>query len=120
MTVEKLGGRNGSLTVEVYSSRYRFENETYSMTCTIYKQDIKKFIAHPSSQFWGEHSHSNNIAGEDIKVMINYLNTKLRKYLTVTDVLKSRSKYKNKYLQEFTTGELLQYIQENIPSLEGS
>lgn len=120
MVVEQLGGRNGTLTVEVYSSRYHFENETYSMSCTIFKQDIKKFIAHPSSQFWGERSHSNNIAGEDIKVMIDYLNKKLRRYQTVTDVLKSRSKYKDKYLQEFSTGELLQYIQENITSIEGS
>lgn len=119
--MEKLGGRNGTLTVESFGNRYCFENETYSMSCTIYKQDIKLFIARPSSQYWGERSHSNNIAGEDIKLICNYLNKKLRRYLTVTDVLKSRSKYKEKYLQEFTTGELLQYVQENIiPSLEGS
>ena len=112
MTIENLGGNHGRLHVEKYSNKYYFYNHTYGMESYIYKDDVNLFISDPRRKRWGPgyRSFSNEIETNDIKIMIEYLTKDTRKYDTVTDVIKSRSKYKKKYLMQFSMDELQEYI----------
>ena len=91
---------------------YLFENTTYNMHLYLYKEDIEDFIKYPNQREWGRLSHSNSIAYEDYEAIVKYLKSCEKKYNTITDVLKSRSKYKEKYLKQFTIGELTEYIKQ--------
>lgn len=105
-----LGGRYGSLNVKKYQDRYEFDNHNYSMYLTLYKIDVADYLSHQDSKRWGMRSSSNSIADEDKKLIKEYLLKHSRKYKTVTDVVKSRSKYKEKILREdFSLNELLEY-----------
>lgn len=89
---------------------YYFQNDTYGMVCRIYKEDIDSFCRNPYRKWWGSRSHSNNIQPDDVDAMKRFLCARhKRRYKTVTDVLKSRSKHKKEHLLKFTLSELLEY-----------
>ena len=111
MTGINLGGKYGSLYVEVRRDKYYFNNDDYGMYMTLYKEDVKEYLEKQDGHYWGNHSCSNTIHVEDKKVIRDYLLSKNRKYQTVTDVLKSRSRKKEKILREdFSLNELVEYI----------
>ena len=110
---EKLGGYNNMLVVEkAQSGKYYFHNYIYGMEAYIHPEDINEFIKKPNHRRWGKDSRSfsNDINGNDLNLMIDYLKRKLCRYKTVTDVIKSHSKYKKKYLMQFSMKELQEYI----------
>lgn len=106
----ELGGRYGSLCVYEYKQRYEFYNGNYSMELLLYKEDINEYLSRQTDCHWGLNSRSNTVATEDRRIIRNYLLSKARKYKTVTEVLKSRSKRKEKILREnFSLDELVKY-----------
>lgn len=111
---ENLGGYQGKLIVEKsQSGKYYFHNYIYGMEAYIHPEDIAKFISSPHRRQWGDgRSFSNDIHQRDTNLMIDYLKRKLCRYKTVTDVIKSQSKYKKKYLMQFSMGELQEYIKK--------
>lgn len=111
---EKLGGYNGQLVVEkTQSGKYYFHNYIYGMEAYIHPEDMSEFINRPHRRQWGEgRSISNDIQDRDLNLMIDYLKRKLCRYKTVTDVIKSQSKYKKKYLMQFSMEELQEYIRK--------
>lgn len=115
MTRENLGGFQGELYVRRESNGgCSFYNDTYGMITHLHPDDINDFLKHPYQRSWGvnHRSRSNSIDGKDLDIMINYLTNVVRKYKTVTDVMKSRSKYKEKYLMQFPMEELQEYIKK--------
>ena len=111
---EKLGGYNGQLVVEkTESGKYYFHNYIYGMEAYIHPEDMGEFLSRPHRRKWGEgRSISNDIQQRDLDLMIEYLKRKLCRYKTVTDVVKSQSKYKKKYLMQFSMEELQEYIKK--------
>lgn len=108
-----LGGRRGNLCVEKHQNRYEFINPTYSMYLTLYKVDVKEYLLHQNDKRWGVCSNSNSISDVDKEVIRQYLLKNGRKYKTVIDVVKSRSKNKEIILrEEFTLNELIEYKTE--------
>lgn len=109
---ENLGGYNGQLVVEkLQTGKYYFHNYVYGMEAYIYPEDMAEFISSPHRGSWGDgRSFSNDIQQRDTNLMIDYLKRKLCRYKTVTDVIKSKSKYKKKYLMQFSMEELQEYI----------
>lgn len=105
-----LGGKYGSLCVYEYKQRYEFYNGSYSMELMLYKEDINEYLSRQNDCRWGLNSRSNTVATEDRIIIRNYLLNKARKYKTVTEVLKSRSRRKEKILREdFSLDELVKY-----------
>lgn len=112
MTKEKLGGMYSGLKVEKHSEYFHFTNYEYGMNCRIYFCDIDKYIANPSRKHWGDNSSSNDVYDVDRDLIVKYLKKSRCRYETVTDVMKSRSKLKEKYLKQFSVRELLDYYKE--------
>ena len=115
MVTENLGGAQGKLTVRKEASgSYFFCNSYYGMMFRLYPEDVDEFLNHPSKKEWGRdgRSYSNNIDSQDLTMIKQYIKTRMRKYKTVTDVIKSRSKYKEKYLMGFSMEELQEYIKK--------
>ena len=113
MVTENLGGVNGKLTVRKEASgSYFFHNSYYGMMFRLYQEDVDEFLNYPGKKEWGRdgRSYSNNIDSKDLTMIKQYIKTRMRKYKTVTDVIKSRSKYKEKYLMGFSMEELQEYI----------
>lgn len=105
-----LGGKYGSLYVNETKDRYYFYNRNYSMEFTLYKEDVNDYLSNPYLTRWGLFSRSNTVADEDRAMIKEYLIGKSRKYKTVTEVLKSRSRKKEKILrEEFSLNELVEY-----------
>ena len=114
MGKENLGGYRGTLTVEITSSgKYYFRNRMYGMEMYVDKRDISYVIKHPSKHIWGNgSSYSNDVTDTDRDLIVKYLQEKTRKYKTVEDLMKSGSKYKEKYLMQFPMEELQEYIEK--------
>ena len=115
MTTENLGGCQNRLTVRKESSgSYFFYNSYYGMMFRLYPEDMNEFLTYPSKKEWGRdgRSYSNNIDSKDLTIIKQYIRTKMMKYKTVTDVIKSRSKYKKKHLMRFSMEELQEYIKK--------
>ena len=109
--IEISNSYNNSLYVDVDTNCYRFRNDTYGMICNVYKSDVDRYMDHPYRQGWGCRSASNSVREDDTRAIIKFIReyNKKKRYKTITDVLKSRSKYKEKYLAEFTLSELMEY-----------
>lgn len=115
MVTENLGGHRNTLTVRRETDgSYFFHNCNYGMMFRLHPSDIDEFLNHPNKKGWGpnDRSYSNNIDCKDLSVIKKYISNKIRKYKTVTDVIKSRSKYKEKYLMRFSMEELQEYIKK--------
>lgn len=115
METENLGGVQGKLTVRKEASgSYFFHNGYYGMMFRLYPEDMDEFLNYPGKKEWGcdGRSYSNNIDSKDLTMIKQYIKTRMRKYKTVTDVIKSRSKYKEKYLMGFSMEELQEYIKK--------
>ena len=113
MTKECLGGYCGKLFVDKTSGgRYYFWNHLYGMEMYVSPDDINYVIQKPQARKWGSGSYSNDVVHEDKKIIVSYLKRKICKYKTVTDVIKSRSKYKERYLMQFPMEELQEYIKK--------
>ena len=109
-----LGGFRGALTVSTTSSgKYYFHNKTYGMEMYVDKKDIEHVIRQPHRHRWGNgSSYSNDVTDMDVDIIIKYLKTQARRYKTVDELMKSRSKYKEKYLMQFSMKELQEYIEK--------
>lgn len=114
MGKERLGGYREALTVEITrSGKYYFQNKIYGMEMYVDKKDIADVIKHPLIHTWGNgSSYSNDVTDIDIDLIVKYLKVKSRKYKTINDLMKSRSKYKEKYLTQFSMEELQEYIEK--------
>lgn len=111
MTKECLGGYRDKLFVDKTSGgRYYFWNNLYGMEMYVDPSDINYVIQNPYVRKWGNGSYSNDVDAKDKEAIVRYLKRKVCKYKTVTDVIKSRSKYKEKYLMQFPMEELQEYI----------
>lgn len=109
---EKLGGFHNSLIVEKENNRYVFSNDRYGMIMYVRMDDINKVINNPRKSRWSDTTYSNSVESEDKDLIIKYLKIKARKYKTVDELMKSRSKYKEKYLMQFSMEELQEYIKK--------
>lgn len=109
---ENLGGMYSGLKVTKHSEHFRFVNYEYGMECRIYFNDIDKYLANPHKKHWGNNSYSNDVFDVDTDLIVKYLKKSRCRYETVTDVMKSRSKLKEKYLKQFSIDELLDYYKE--------
>lgn len=109
--IEISNSYHNSLYVDVDRDCYRFKNDAYGMICNVYKSDIDEYMSHPYRQSWGCCSGSNSVREDDTRAIIKFIReyNKKKRYKTITDVIKSRSKYKEKYLAEFTLSELMEY-----------
>lgn len=111
MTKECLGGYRGKLYVDkTNGGRYYFWNNLYGMEMYVNPDDINYVIQNPQATRWGSGSYSNDVDQEDKRIIVSYLKRKICRYKTVTDVIKSRSKYKERYLMQFPMEELQEYI----------
>ena len=112
MTKEKIGGYGNKLTVSKSSSgKIYFYNNLYGMECFIHPDDIREYIKYPNKTRWSERSYSNSVDNKDRECILNYLKRKyLCRYHSVNELMKSKSKYKKKYLMQFTFNELQEYI----------
>ena len=108
---ESLGGLYGELKVRMYNGKYFFYNPDYGMEMYVHPEDIREVLAHPTRTKWSSNSYSNSVEPRDKEKILEYLKSKT-KYKSVEDVLKSRSKYKKKYLTQFSFDELERYIKE--------
>ena len=105
-----LGGKWGGLYVIKYKDKYEFYNHSYGMVLELYKEDVSDYLSHQEFCHWGAHSNSNAVSDEDKRIIKDYLLNKSRKYKTVTDVLKSRCRHKEKMLREnYSLDELVEY-----------
>ena len=105
-----LGGKWDGLYVVNHKDRYEFYNHKYSMFMNLYKEDIPEYISHPGGSRWGLSSCSNMVDDIDKAIIKEYIINNSRKYKTVTDVLKSKSRKKEKILREnFSLNELVEY-----------
>lgn len=111
-TTEKLGGMYSGLRVSKHSDYFSFTNLEYGMLCRIYFRDVDKYIANPNIKHWGDNSYSNDVYDVDRDLIVKYLKKSRCRYETVTDVMNSRSKLKEKYLKQFSVRELLDYYKE--------
>lgn len=125
MVKEKIGGYGNKLTVsKTCTGKIYFENNLYGMECYIHPDDIKEYIRYPNKTRWSERSYSNSVDSKDRETIINYLKRKyLCKYQSVDELMKSKSKYKKKYLMQFTFSELQEYIKnkedKNVKATSG-
>lgn len=112
MVRENIGGYGNKLIVtKTQTGKIYFENRLYGMECYIHPNDIKEYIRYPHRTHWGEDSRSNSVDDKDRECIINYLKRKyLSKYKSVDELMKSKSKYKRKYLMQFSFDELQEYI----------
>lgn len=117
--VRYLGGwRNGLRCEKILNSgnelvALKFTNNEYGMVMTAYKKDYQKIKIEPYIKVWSSDSYSNNVDTKDMKIILSVLDKEFnrkKKYKTVTDVLKSRSKLKVKYLNQFDIEELVEYL----------
>ena len=115
---EHLGGLYNGLTCEkIFKTgklvAIRFENTNYGMIMNAYGKDLARIKKHPYSKFWSSDSHSNNVEPKDMDIILSVLEKEFnrkKRYKTVTDVIKSRSKLKEKYLHQFDIQELVEYL----------
>lgn len=111
MTTESLGGYRNGLYVDITSGKkYYFFNHQYGMEMKVYHSDIQDVLKRPYDHRWGNGSYSNDVSGDDKTIIISFLKKRVCKYKTVSDLMKSRSKYKQKYLMQFSMKELHEYI----------
>lgn len=106
---EKLGGMYNGLKVLKRTECFQFTNCEYGMRCTIYFEDIDEYLSNPYKKHWGDRSSSNDLYDTDRDEIIEYLKRSRCRYKSVTDVMKSKSKFKKKYLKQFSVKELLEY-----------
>lgn len=113
MTRENLGGYDGKLVVDIVAGKYYFHNYRYGMEMYVSPADVREVLEYPSRKRWGSgRSYSNDLYEQDRNLIIEYLKRKVCKYKTITDVIKSKSKYKRKYLMQFSMDELQKYIDD--------
>lgn len=94
--------------------KFTFGNDNYNMHLYLYVDDIKDFLSCPNAGQWGCRSRSNSISTEDIVRICEYLRKYcLPRYKTVTAVIKSRSKRKQYYLNQFPLADLIEYVEQN-------
>jgi len=111
MTTESLGGYRNGLRVDITSGkRYYFHNYQYGMEMSVKHSDIQEVLKNPYGHRWGNGSYSNDVIEEDKTIIISFLKKRICRYETVSDLMKSRSKYKQKYLMQFSMKELHEYI----------
>ena len=106
---ELLGGTYNALKVLKRTECFEFTNYEYGMRCTIYFEDINKYISNPRKKRWGDRSSSNEVYDIDRDEIIKYLRKSRCRYKSVTDIMNSKSKFKKKYLKQFSVRELLDY-----------
>lgn len=114
MTKEKIGGYGNKLMVSMTATgKIYFSNSLYGMECFISPRDIREYIKYPYKNRWGSESHSNSVDEKDRDCIVNYLKRKyLSRYKSVDELMKSKSKYKRKYLMQFAFDELQEYIKK--------
>lgn len=113
-----LGGMYDQLIVEKHSNYFQFKNEDYGMNMVVYLEDIDKVISSPGKKQWNN-SRRNEVYDKDWELIAEFLKRQRCRYKTVTDVIKSRSKFKEKYLKQFSVAELLDYYKERKEKANG-
>lgn len=113
-----LGGMYGELTVTKHSDYFKFRNENYGMNMVVYFDDIGTVISSPSRKRWNN-SFRNDVYDKDMELIIEFLKRQRCRYKTITDVINSRSKFKEKYLKQFSVVELLDYYKERKEKANG-
>lgn len=106
---ELIGGMYNALKVLKRTEYFQFSNYEYGMRCNIYFEDIDKYLSDPYKKHWGDRSSSNEVYDTDRYEIIEYLKKSRCRYKSVTEVMKSKSKFKEKYLKQFSVRELLDY-----------
>ena len=125
MTTENLGGYRNGLHVDIVSGKkYYFCNHQYGMEMRVNHSDIQEVVKNPYNHRWGNGSYSNDVTEEDKAIIISFLKKRLCRYKTVSDLMNSKSKYKQKYLMQFSIKELREYIknkeEKNVKVKSGS
>lgn len=114
----KLGGMYDQLIVKKHSNCFQFKNEDYGMDMVVYFDDIGTVISLPGNKQWNN-SYRNDVYDKDMDLIIEFLKCQRCRYKTITDVINSRSKFKEKYLKQFSVVELLDYYKERKEKANG-